>query len=337
VSDFEEFHAKFEEPARGTYMDYEIYKCGPWTQGPVFIQHLNLLENFNIKDMKPTDPEYIHIWIETAKLAHADKIAYYGDPDFVYVPMKGLLSKEYAKERAKLVDLKKNNDAIRPGDPWKYDDHPEKKPQALVPSQYVPIPGYGTTSTRAIDKDGNMYSATPSFGNIDSSPTIPGLGFSLSTRGQMFYLDPKNPKAVQGGKRPTTTLTPSLVLKNGKPWAVFGTSGGDEQDQHTLQNFLNVVVFGMNVQEAIDFPKYDTQAIRSLFYPFRIGRRGKGPVMRVESRMPEETLKKLEAIGHPVLKEGPWAFDLSHFLIIEDGMIYGGVSPRRETNYGIAW
>jgi gamma-glutamyltranspeptidase / glutathione hydrolase len=341
VSDFENYSARLAEPASTTFMGYEVYKCGVWTQGPVFLQHLNLLEQFDIKKMKPDSAEWIHLWIETAKLAHQDKISYYGDPEFVYVPIKGLLSKEYAKERAKLIDMNKASMELLPGDPWKYDD-PSKKPQAFLPTQLAMIEDHGTTGTRAIDSMGNLFSATPSGGWFPTSPIIPEVGFPLGTRGQMFYLDPKHPKALVGGKRPSTSLTPSLVMKDGKPFGVFGTPGGDQQDQHTHLTFLNAVAFGMNLQEAIDYPKWDSKHFATLFYPVSntAPGRGLGRFNLEMGRITEETAKKLEAMGHKVTRVKDWGIgDNTTFMTFnaETGVISAASSPRNERNYAIVW
>ena len=185
---------------------------------------------------------FIHYWIEAAKLAHADKEKYYGDPDFVYVPVAGLLSKDYATEKRKLINLNKASLEMRPGDPYPYDSHPEKRPKNLdLGAIDKMLQDKGTTGTRAIDDEGNMFSATPSGGWFTASPIIPGLGFCLGTRIQMFYLEEGIAKSLEGCKRPSTSLTPTLVMKNEKPLMVFGMPGGDLQDQGTLSCFLNIV------------------------------------------------------------------------------------------------
>jgi gamma-glutamyltranspeptidase/glutathione hydrolase len=346
VEDFENYHAKVEEPVSTTFRGYEVYKCGPWTQGPVFLQHLNLLEGYDLKAMGPLSAEYIHIWTETAKLAHADKIKYYGDPDFVYVPIKGLLSKEYAAERRKLVDPNKANNDDRPGDPYPYDKVAMRPPDLDLSPEPLLADHTATTGTRAVDAQGNMFSATPSGGWFTSSPTIPGLGFCLNTRPQMFYLERGHAKSLEPGKRPSTSLTPSLVLKDGKPFMVFGTPGGDQQDQWTLQTFLNIVEFGMDIQEAIDSPKWHTRSMRTLFYPLD---RAPG-VLVIENRVPEDVRNKLAEMGHKISVAtkagwlGPigldaWANDYSTVITIDvnTGLIKAGASTRWDTNYAIVW
>ena len=191
-----------------------------------------------------------------------------------------------------------------------------------------------TTGTRAVDKEGNMFSATPSGGWFTSSPIIPGLGFVLGTRGQMFYLtDPDVPKAFRPGSRPCTSLTPSLVLKGGKPFAVFGTPGGDTQDQYTLQTFLNVVEFGMEVQTAIDGPKAVTYNFPSLFYPFtqRLG------AMSVNPGVPQEVFDELAKRGHVITYINAPFSDATTMIMInpETGVLFGGASPARDKQYVI--
>lgn len=356
VEDFENYSAKIEEPVSVNYKGYDVYKCGPWTQGPVFLQHLNLLEGYDLKAMGHNSAQYIHTWIETAKLAHADKIRYYGDPDFVKVPIKGLLSKEYAAERRKLVDPYKANNDDRPGDPNPYDKsamRPSKFSMALLnPPQYnAPLPSIGsdyffTTGTRAIDAQGNMFSATPSGGWFPSSPNIPGLGFCLGTRAQMFYIKRDHPKSIAPGKRPSTSLTPTLVLKDGQPFMALGTPGGDQQDQWTLQVFLNIVDFGMDLQEAVDAPKFDSRNFPSLFYPFRAN----PGVMTIEGRVSADVIKNLQERGHktvlspvpawiPEKVDPTWTLDYSTVITIDmrTGLIKAGASPRWDTNYAIIW
>jgi len=357
VEDFENYHAKIEEPVSVDYRGYQVYKCGPWTQGPVFLQQLNLLEGYDLKAMGHNSAQYIHTWIETAKLAHADKIRYYGDPDFVQVPMKGLLSKEYATERRKLVDPNKADNGDRPGDPYPYDKTAQRPGTMtlarLNPPDYKNAPlreiGFDytyTTGTRAIDAQGNMFSATPSGGWFTSSPNIPGLGFCLGTRGQMFYLQPDHPKSIAPGKRPSTSLTPTMVLKGGQPYMALGTPGGDQQDQWTNQVFLNIVDFGMDLQEACDAPKFDSRNFPSLFYPFKAN----PGIMTIEGRVPADTIKKLQEMGHKaVLSPVPtwipekvdpnWTLDYSTVITIDlkTGLIKAGASPRWDTNYAIIW
>jgi gamma-glutamyltranspeptidase/glutathione hydrolase len=325
--DLAEFHARVEDPVTVNYRGLDVYKCGPWTQGPVFLQQLTLLEGCDLAGMGHNTPDYIHTWIECAKLAFADREFYYGDPLCVEVPLDCLLSKEYAAERRKLVDPERASMQLRPGDV-------APRPLKLILGDERSYSG-DTTHLDAIDAEGNMIAATPSGGWIPSSPVIPSLGFPLGTRGQMFSLDPAHPNALQAGKRPRTTLTPSLAMRNGRPWMVFGTPGGDQQDQWTLQFFLNLVDFGMSIQEALDQPTFHTQHFPSSFYP-----RAQFPGRVVaESRIPAEVLNELRRRGHEVVETGPWSNGrvLGIRIDPERGLIFGGASPRVETGYAIGW
>jgi gamma-glutamyltranspeptidase/glutathione hydrolase len=321
--DFAAWKPKLEEPASVDYHGLTVYKCGPWTQGPVFLQQLRLLEGFDLPKMGHNSATYIHTIIEAAKLAFADREQFYGDPDFVKVPLDRLLSKEYADERRKLIDEKKASMEMRPG------QGPKHVPED-VPGREHTFRG-DTTHTCGVDVKGNMMAATCSGGWIPSSPVVPGLGFPMGTRAQMFFLDPHRVNVIAPLKRPRTTLTPSLVMKDGKPFMVFGTPGGDQQDQWTLQFFLNYVDFGMNIQEAIDAPSVDSVHFPSSFYP----REAKAGGMAAESRIPEATIKELEARGHKVRVTGPWVNGkvMAVHLDRRTGVLSGGVSPRGLIGY----
>jgi len=321
------YKARIEEPVSVEYRGYEVYKCGPWTQGPVFLQQLTLLEGYDLVSLGHNSAEYIHLLVEVAKLAFADREKYYGDPDFVKVPLDVLLSKEYAAERRKLIDPDHASMELRPGNAESFKPEVKKKDKDVYTGD--------TTHLDVVDRYGNMVAATPSGGWFASSPVIKGLGFPLGTRLQVFYLDPQHPNSLQPGKRPRTTLTPSLVLKEGKPFMVFGTPGGDQQDQWTLQFFINCVDFNMNLQAAVDAPTFHSAHFPASFYPH-----GAQPgVVIIEKRINESTIKELEAKGHKVQLTGPWAngrvvgirFDS------ENGLLLGVASPRMETGYAIGW
>lgn len=326
TADLAGYRSQVEEPSTVSYRGLDVYKCGPWSQGPVFLQQLTLLEGYDLAALGHNSPDYIHTAVECAKLAFADREFYYGDPQFVDVPMKRLLSKEYAAQRRSLVGERASL-ALRPGD---VAPHPLK----LILGDERSYHG-DTTHLDAIDAEGNMIAATPSGGWIPSSPVIPSLGFPLGTRAQMFSLDPAHPNALQPGKRPRTTLTPSLVMREGQPWMVFGTPGGDQQDQWTLQFFLNVVDFGMSIQQALDAPTFHTQHFPSSFYP-----RAQHPgQVVVEGRIPESVREELRRRGHTVEVTGDWANGRVLGIRTEPsrGLIFGGASPRLETGYAIGW
>ncbi len=331
--DFAAFETRVENPVTVNYRGYDVYKCGPWSQGPVFLQQLNLLEGFDLKGLGHNSADYIHLVTEAAKLAFADRERYYGDPEFASVPIRGLLSKAYAAARRALIDMQQASLDLRPGNPYPHQG--EDVQPDLSPATVQAWAG-GTTGTRAVDEDGTMFSATPSGGWFRSSPIIPGLGFCLSTRGQMFRLDdPHHPAALQPRKRPRTTLTPSLVTKDGAPCMVFGTPGGDQQDQWTLQFFLNVVDFGMDVQDAIDAASFHSAHFPSSFYP----RKASPGEVVIEARVPRPVLDELTARGHTVKVVPGWTHNFTTAVVFhpDRGLIEGGASSRGERNYALGW
>jgi len=334
VEDFARFRARIEEPARTTYRDVEVFKVGFWSQGPVLLQALNLLESYDLRALGHNTPEYVHLVAEAMKLAFADREWYYADPDFVGVPDEGLLSKAYAAERRKLIDLKKPSLEMRPGDPYPF--HPREIAQSLPPAtiEHRNDP-HGTTGTRVIDAEGNIFSATPSGGWFPTSPIIPGLGFVLGTRGQAFWMDESKANRLEPGKRPRTTLTPSLALRGGKPFLAWGTPGGDVQDQANLQVLLNVVEFDMDLQEAIEAPLFQILDFPPSFYP----RRSRPGAMMVEERVPVETVDALAAMGVEVRRVRPWSIgDVTAAGIdLERGIVFGAAGPRRNKSWAVAW
>jgi len=327
LEDFASYRTKTEEAVMTNYRGYRVYKCGPWTQGPVFLQQLNILDGFDLASLGHNSPDYIHILVEAAKLAFADREKYYGDPDFVDVPLGKLLSKDYAAQRRKLIDFQKASMEMRPGD---------ASSLTLADGGGSDLySNWDTTHLDVIDRYGNMISATPSGGWIQSSPIIKGLGFPLGTRGQMFYLDPDHAEALAPGKRPSTTLTPSLVTRDRKPFMVFGTPGGDMQDQWGLQFFLNFVDFKMDLQEAVDAPTFHTLHFRSSFYPH-----GAHPgLVALEDRISGETREALIKRGHKIQVDGAWSHGRVTALMIdhENGVIVGAASPRAGTAYAVGW
>ncbi len=326
LEDFQRYSARFEEPVTVTYRGLDVYKCGPWCQGPVFLQQLNLLEGYDLREMGHNTVEYLHTWIECAKLAFADREQYYADPDFVDVPLDMLLSKEYAKKRRGLVDPDKASMLFKPGGV-----EPKELEERSVESAFEG----DTVHLDAIDRDGNMLAATPSGGWIRASPLVPGLGFPLGTRGQFFHLDPGNVECLEPGKKPSTTLTPSIALKDGRQYMAFGTPGGDRQDQWTLQFFLNHVEFGMNVQEALDAPTVHTNHVPGSFWPHAV----KPGEAAVESRIPDDVIKGLKEKGHRIAMSGPWSHGrcLAIRYDADTGVMFGGASPRTGEPYALGW
>jgi gamma-glutamyltranspeptidase/glutathione hydrolase len=333
--DLLDYRSEIEATVSLDYKGYSVHKCGPWSQGPVFLQQLALLRGFDLASLGQGSVDYVHVVVEAAKLAFADREQYYGDPRFVDVPLAGLLSEEYAAARRTLVDSRRASMEQRPGDP--------RHAAALLENGeiFAARPwGRGTVYVAAVDGARNMASFTPSGAWIPASPVIEGLGFPLGTRVQTFYLDPRHPNALLPGKRPRTTLTPTLVLREGAPAMVLGTQGGDQQDQWTLQVFLNLVEFGMEVQEAIEAARFSSLHFPSSFYPHGATPGG----LRVENRVPEAVRAKLAARGHVVEVDGDWAAGDVLALVVDERhrVIRGGADPRGEVtrrmpSYAIGW
>lgn len=334
MEDFAAFRPRIEEPARTTYRDVEVYKIGFWSQGPVLLQTLNILEPYDLRSLGHNTAPYLHLLAEAMKLAFADREWYYADPDFVGVPAEGLLSKAYADERRKLIDPEAASLKLRPGNPYPY--QAPAVAHAAIPDAvaFRPDPP-GTTGTRVADAAGNVFSATPSGGWFHTSPIIEGLGFVLGTRGQSFVLEEGRSNSLQPRKQPRTTLTPTLALRNGRPYMAWGTPGGDAQDQVNLQFLLNVLEFGMDIQSALDAPLMQILDFPPSFFP----RRPQPGVMRVEARVAPRTVEGLEALGHQVQNPGDWAIGDATALMVdpERGVLYGAAGPRRDKSYALAW
>jgi gamma-glutamyltranspeptidase / glutathione hydrolase len=319
-SDLSRFATRFEDSVTVDYHGVTVHKCQPWSQGPVFLQQLRLLEGFNLPQMGHNTTEYIHHSVEAAKLAFADREAYYADPNFEEVPLKRLLSREYGDLRRPLIDPRRASMEQRPGDPVSM--HALRGSPPAEPRSW----GSGTIHVTTADGLGNMVACTASGGWIPSSPVIDTLGFPLGTRMQTFYLDQRHPNALKPGKRPRTTLTPSLATRDGQPFLAFGTPGGDQQDQWTLQFFINLVDFGMNVQEAIEAPRFSTAHFPSTFYPHN----SMPGVVRLEDRIDRRVADELSERGHRVVVRPSWCE--GHVLGIRFDpvrrLLEGGADPR---------
>lgn len=319
-TDLAHFTTRFEEPVSIDYQGLVVHKCRPWSQGPVFLQQLLLLEGLDLSRMGHNSAEYIHHLVEAAKLAFADREAYYADPEFEPVPIEALLSKKYADVRRSLIDPNAASMEQRPGAPL------QMRALAVGAAREPRSWGAGTIHVATADGRGNMVACTASGGWIPSSPVIEALGFPLGTRMQTFYLDVRHPNALKPGKRPRTTLTPSLATRNGEPFMCFGTPGGDQQDQWTLQFFLNVVNFGMDVQEAIEAPRFSTAHFPSSFYPHN----SMPGVVRLEDRIDHKVIDQLAERGHQVVVRPAWCE--GHVLGIRFDparrLLQGGADPR---------
>jgi len=313
-ADMAAWQARVEPPLAYDYGRYTVCKAGAWSQGPVLLQQLALLKGFDLDGLDPRGPDFIHLQVEAAKLAFADRESFYGDPDFVHVPVETLLSESYNAERRKLIGERASL-ALRPGRIDGFGAPVEvrraRAARAAVGKLGAGEPTVGrigevigdTVHLDIVDQAGNMVSATPSGGWLQSSPVIPELGFPLGTRAQMFWLDEKHPAALAPGKRPRTTLSPTLALRDGEAYLAWGSPGGDQQDQWIAQFFLRHVHAGMNLQEAIDAPAWHSEHFPISFWP-RTARPG---VLVVENRLPPTTIKALRERGHEVEVGPDWS------------------------------
>ncbi len=316
--DLANYRAELDEPPTTAYRGYTVYKSGFWTQGPVMLQALNILEGFDLKSMGHNSAPYLHTVVETVKLAFADRDRHYGDPKFGKIPREILLSKEYAAARRKLIDPARASLDHRPGNLG----------PALPTSSAAPAAGLGaqdTTCVNVMDRFGNVFSATPSGAWLPS--VIAGdTGIPLSTRLQSFVVTPGHPNVLEPGKRPRVTLSPTIVLKDGQPFLALSTPGGDNQDQALLQVLLNIVDFGMSPQEAVEAARFQSEHFYSSFahHEFAPGR------LNLERRIPKAVTDQLGLMGHLVEVRGDWSNASAPTVIHSSGgVLQGGADPRR--------
>ena len=336
AEDMARFKASVGVPVVAHYRGYQVYKAGFWTAGPAMVQSLNLLEPFDLKSLGHNSPDYIHTVIEALKLALADRDRYYGDPKFVKVPATELLSKNYANLRRPLIEKERASLAQQPGDPLKMKavlatTSLRNERESRVPTNER---ANDTTCVNVIDKDGNLFSATPS-GAWLPAVVAGDTGVLMGQRLQSALTDANSPNVVAPGKRPRITLTPTLVIKDGQPIMVLSTPGGDNQDQALLQVLLNIIEFGMNPQEAVEAPRFDTQHYISSFddHEFLPGS------LNIESRVDEKTIENLKARGHKVKVQTAFGTLSAPTVIVYDartGVSSGGADPRRG-RYAVAW
>jgi gamma-glutamyltranspeptidase/glutathione hydrolase len=346
ADDLARWQVGIEEPVGVDYAGrYEVLKTGPWGQGPVFGQQLRLLEALDLEGETPRSAQWIHLITEAAKLAFADREAWYGDDPAV--PLEALHSREYASERSKLV-TERASLQLRPGSPDGRTPRLATLPDATTGAAGAGEPTLGpqpdasaaepdaagaargdTCHVDVVDRWGNFVSATPSGGWLQSSPVIPALGFALSTRAQMFYLEAGLPNSLRPSVRPRTTLSPSLALRDGVPWLAFGTPGGDQQDQWQVAFFVDLVHSGSDLQTAIDAPMFHITHFPSSFYP-RDAHPGE---LHVEDRLDPTVLDELRRRGHRVVLPGPWSLGRLCAVAREGDMLKAGANARGAQGY----
>ena len=352
LNDMATWKVRIEEPLKVSYKGIDVYKLSQWTQGPVMLQALNMLEPLDLKSMGYNSARYIHTLYQVMNMAFADRDFYYGDPAVApEEPMKGLLSKEYARERIKSIRADQNDRNVKPGDPYPYEGKVNpyadylrqwghaslfRPAQSITEDAYLSAFRLGTTSVEAADKEGWVVSITPSGGWIPAC--IAGkTGVGMSQRMQSFVTDPKmNPfNVVAPGKQPRVTLTPTLALKDGKPFLSFAVQGGDTQDQNLLQFFLNIVEFGMNVQEAAEAANFNTYQLYS-----SLGGENRAPVpggILLQSGTPEWVRKELFNMGYKLSFDERTSGPINGIYFDWENNAFWGGSSNHGEDYGIGW
>jgi len=351
ASDFAEYYARIEEPAKTTYRGYTVYKHGFGSQGPVLLQTLNILENFDLRKMGYASADYLHTVTEAMKLAYADRDSFYADPAFVQVPGEGLLSKAYAKERAALIDPQHASTSFIAGDPLKYDSKVKQwtywKANVVGATprtrsgdeENTPDVVKDTTHMAVIDKDGNIFDVTPSGGWVPGAVILGDTGIGMSVRGEQFWLDKTHANQLRPRSRPRYTLTPSMVFKGDVPMMGLGTPGGDNQDQTILQALLSVVDFWdawyPNLHAALERPRVQTMHFYGSFWPHTAGFNQ----LNVEATIPDAVYNELKARGHDVSRLRPFGMSGCATAVMIDpatGNRFAGADPRRDC-YAIAY
>jgi gamma-glutamyltranspeptidase / glutathione hydrolase len=334
--DFAAYSAKVEEPVSLNYRGYEVFKNPSASQGPAELFALNILEGYDLKSMGHNSADYIHTSVEAMKLAMADRDTYLGDMDFIRIPFAGLLSKKYGEERRRLIVMDKASVDFRPGEPEKYMTGFSRveRPRDIDIEGNADHQG-DTSYIAVVDQEGNAISFTPSLHSGFGTKIVMGeLGFILNCRGDYFSLVPGHANALEPGKRPRSTLQGTLVMKDGKPFLVTGSPGGDDQCMRTIQTFLNVVEFGMNIQQAIEAPRWSTESFPSSPFPHTMypGQ------MSVESRVAEDVRAELVRRGHKLFVYGPWTLGSNGGIVIDPstGSLSAGADPRVSAQ-ALAW
>ena len=337
ADDMARWQASYEEPLARDYLNYTVLKCGVWSQGLVLLQQLALAEHLDLGSLDPLGGEFVHRVAESAKLCFADRDAWLGDPKFVDVPAKELLSKDYAAQRAGMITEKASLD-FRPGKNGKLPGFAEESAR-LAKTAHATL-GIGeptfaqlvvgdTCHIDVIDRWGNVVSATPSGGWLSSSPVVPALGFCINTRLQISWVDESLPGGLAPGKRPSTTLSPSMALRDGEPYLSFGTPGGDQQDQWQTIFFLRHVHHRMNLQQAIDAPAWHINHFVQSFWPRTVDRN----ILTLESRFPAETIENLKRRGHGVIVGEPWSEGRLSACAKDGDLLRAAANPRGMQGY----
>lgn len=340
AADLENFHVRVEEPSHVTYRGYEVYSCGPWCQGPVLLQTLNILEEFDLTSFDYDGADYLHLLLESLKLAFADREAYYGDPRFVDVPIQGLLSKEYAAERRlRLNSATASPDVPSSGDPYKYDSR-----LRAGSSRKYSRDRYGadaswepdTSYLCVVDRWGNAIAATPS-DSASSSPLVPGVGCIISSRGSQSWLSDGHASVLAPGKRPRLTPSPAMVLQDGHLFMVFGTPGGDTQPQAMLQVFVDVVDFGMDLQTAIERERVATSSFPSSFWPHACS----PGLVSVDPGFKEDVIEELSRRGHRIQRLSHWErchrTSVCAVQVFPGSRVLVGAADNRRESYAVGW
>jgi gamma-glutamyltranspeptidase/glutathione hydrolase len=329
------FAVRLEAPERINYKGYEVFSCGAWCQGPTLLMVLKLLEGVDLRGMGWGTADYLHTLLEAIKLVFADREAYFGDPDFVIVPLANLLSEGYAARRRGMIDGVRA--VVGMAKAGEMGGEGPKGARHFTSATYRERPVWesDTSYVCVVDEWGNAFSATPSDG-LTSTPVVPGLGFAISGRGMQSWLDEAHPSSLQPGKRPRLTPNPSLILKEGKPFMPLGCPGGDAQVQAMLQVFLNIVEFGMAPQAAIEAPRVISHSFPNSFWPHQI-RPGE---VTAESRWETAILDELRQRGHVIIDDGEWSSEVARVCTIvvdgATGVRTAGADPR-STAYAVAW
>jgi len=335
--DFASYTAKIEDPVSVNYRGYTVYKNPSASQGPAELIALNLLEGYDLKKMGLNSPDYIHTSAEAMKLAMADRDTYMGDEDFVQIPYAVLLSKEYANERRKLIDPSRASAEFRPGDVTAFAGSgykPVNRPRDLTLAGNANHTG-DTTYIAVVDHDRNMISFTPSLHATFGTKVVMGnLGFVFNCRGDYFSLVPGHANALEPGKRPRSTLQGTLVMKDGKPFLITGSEGGDDQCMRTMQTLLNIVEFGMNIQQAIEAPRWSTRSFPASPFPHTMY----PDDLWLEGRLPESVAEQLGQRGHKVEMRPSWSMNDSGGIMIDyaTGTVNAGADPRTQAA-SLAW